>query len=148
MSFTKNSSPGYLANHLARLFAIGLQRRIDHLGITTGQFPALLALFEKDGQTQRELIGQIDVEQATLANTLGRMERDGLIIREDHPTDGRAKVIRLTERARGLRAAAAEAAMAQNKLALSGLSEAERQTFVELMQRVIDTMKENQAEGE
>lgn len=141
MAFKKNLSPGYLANHMARLFAIGLQRRIDELGITTGQFPALLALYEQDGQTQRELVAQIDVEQATLANTLARMERDGLIVREDHPSDGRAKIIRLTDKARSLRTAATQAAMAQNQLALSGLSEAERQTFIDLMQRVIGAMK-------
>ena len=141
MAFRKNFSPGYLANHMARLFAAGLQRRIDALGITTGQFPTLLTLFEKDGQTQRELVAQIDVEQATLANTLARMERDGLIVREDHPSDGRAKIIRLTDKARGLREAATRAAMAQNQLALSGLSEAERKTFINLMQRVIDAMK-------
>jgi DNA-binding MarR family transcriptional regulator len=86
-------------------------------------------------------VAQIDVEQATLANTLARMERDGLIVREDHPSDGRAKIIRLTDKARGLREAATRAAMAQNQLALSGLSEAERKTFINLMQRVIDAMK-------
>ena len=99
-------------------------------------------MFEKDGQTQRELVQQIDVEQATLANTLARMERDGLIVREDHPNDGRAKIIRLTDKARKLRAAATKAAMAQNQLALSDLSEAERQTFIQLMQRVIRAMQD------
>ncbi len=82
MAFEKNSSAGYLANHMARLFAAGLQRRIKPLGLATGQFPALVALWQKEGQTQKDLVAALDIEQATLANTLSRMERDGLVIRK------------------------------------------------------------------
>ena len=87
MNFDRMSSAGYLVNYMARLFAEGLRKRIAPLGIVPGQFPALLALWERDGLTQKELLAQVAIEQAALANTLARMKRDGLIIRKEHPAD-------------------------------------------------------------
>lgn len=141
MAFEKNSSAGYLANHMARLFAAGLLRRIKPLGLATGQFPALLALWQKEGQTQKDLVGLLDIEQATLANTLSRMERDGLILRKPCEEDGRVQRIHLTEHARGLKDEAVAAAMAQNAVALSGFSEEETAQFLDFMRRAITAMQ-------
>ena len=141
MTFDKENSAGYLANHMARLFARGLQDRIAPLGIVTGQFPILLELWEQDGITQRELLAKLDIEQATLANTLTRMERDGLIKRTKHPSDARARQIWLTTEARSVRDAAYTAARAQNERALSGLSSDERIQFLDYMRRVVDAMR-------
>lgn len=144
MTFKKSKSAGYLANHLARLFAQGLAARIKPLGIVPGQFPALLALWEEDGLTQKELIARLDLEQATIANTLSRMERDGLIRRTPHPSDARAQQIWLTPASRAIRQAAQDAAMSQNNLALSDLSPAEQKQFIDLMDRVITAMQSDQ----
>ena len=141
MTFDKENSAGFLVNHMARLFAKGLQDRIAPLGIVTGQFPILLELWEKDGVTQRELLEKLDIEQATLANTLTRMERDGLVRRTKHPSDARAQQIWLTERALEIRNNACKAASEQNALALSKLSEKECRQFLKLVHRVIGAMR-------
>lgn len=140
MAFEKSKSAGYLANHMARLFAQGLAERIKPLGIVPGQFPVLLELWGQDGLTQMELVRRVDIEQATMANTLARMERDGLIHRKRHPLDGRSQQIWLTPKAWALRDAATSAAQAQNRLALARLSSSEQKQFVVLTQRIIDAM--------
>lgn len=142
MTFLKDHSAGYLANQLARLFAEGLQERIQALGITTGQFPALLALWEKDGLTQAELVRATDVEQATMAATLKRMERDGLVRRKPHPDDSRAQQVFLTERAKQIRQLAYTAANEQNGAALADFSPGEVEQFLHLMRKAITTMRE------
>ena len=76
MTFQKERSAGFLANHMARLFANGLQQRIRPLGLAPAQFMTLLALWDEDGLTQRELVQRLNVEQATMANTLIRMPAD------------------------------------------------------------------------
>ena len=144
MTFEKNVSAGYLANHLARLFAAGLHRRIKPLGLAPGQFAALLTLWEKEGRTQKELVQLLDIEQATLANTLARMERDGLIHRRASEEDGRVQEIFLTDRARSLETAAKNAALATNSDALDGFSEAEKNQFLALMRRAIAGLQKNQ----
>ena len=141
MAFDKTRSAGFLANHMARLFAKGLQQNIKPLGLAPAQFMTLLALWEKDGLTQRELVERLDVEQATMANTLTRMERDGLIERRAHPQDGRSQSIHLTRKAVDLRKPATDAASAVNGVALGDLSEEERLVFLDLTRRVIDALK-------
>lgn len=143
MSFEKEKSAGYLINHMARLFAKELQQRIQPLGIVTGQFPILLELWEKDGITQRELLEKLDIEQATLANTLIRMERDGLVKRTKHPMDARAQQIWLTKKASNIKEDAYQAAWQINTEALSDLDEQDRVRFLDLMQRVISKMKQD-----
>lgn len=141
MTFEKQKSAGFQVNHMARLFARGLQRRITPLGITIGQFPILLELWENDGITQKALVEKLDLEQATLAATLTRMERDGLIRRTRHPGDARSQQIWLTDRARALRDGAYRAANDQNAYALAPLTEAERARFMELAERIIAGMR-------
>lgn len=141
MEFDKSKSAGYLANHMARLFAGGLQKRIAPLGLVPAQYMVLLQLWDGGTLTQRDLTELLDVEQATMANTLSRMERDGLITRQPSPTDKRAKVIVLTQRAHDLREKAQGMGHAQNATALSGLSKTEQDQLISLMRRVIDTMQ-------
>lgn len=96
----KTESAGYLMNHIARQFAILLGEGLKPLGIAPAQFPILLELWQKDGLSQQELVERADLKQATIANTLARMERDGLITREPNPDDARSRLIMLTQQAR------------------------------------------------
>jgi len=137
MDFKKAESAGYLANHMARLFANALHERIRPLGLAPAQFMTLLELWEEDGLTQKDLVRRLDIEQATMANTLKRMERDGLIHRQENPTDRRAQLIRLTDKARSLQDDATAAANEVNGIALSGLSAEERRELIRMMARVI-----------
>ncbi|WP_171180025.1 MarR family winged helix-turn-helix transcriptional regulator [Ruegeria sp. HKCCD8929] len=141
MSDFQENSAGYLANHMARLFAAGLQKRIQPLGVAPAQFMVLLELWTRDGRTQADLVGALDVEQATMANTLNRMQRDGLIERRASDTDRRSRLVFLTDRARGLEAEAKAAARAQNAQALAGIDEADRARFLALMRRAIANMQ-------
>ena len=140
-AFRKTHSPGYLANHMARLFAQRLHERIRPLGLAPAQFVALLELWEGDGLTQRELVERLDVEQATMANTLNRMERDGLIERRAHKTDARARTVHLTDRAKALRAPAQAAAREVNAMAMADVPDDDRARFVAIMQSAIRSMK-------
>lgn len=137
MALWKNESLGYLVNHMARLLERGLSRRIKPLGLTTGTFPALLELWEQDGLTQKQLVERLDIEQPTLANTLARMERDGLILRKQDPDDLRSRRIWLTEYAISLREPALAEARAENASALAALTDDEQALFLALCHTVI-----------
>ena len=101
----------------------------------------MLALWERDGVTQKELVARLDIEQATIANTLTRMERDGLIRRTRHPTDARAQQIWLTSRSRDIRDRAYAAANEVNGIALANLNESERAALIDYMTRIIAAMQ-------
>jgi DNA-binding MarR family transcriptional regulator len=121
--------------------AQALRARIAPLGVVPGQFAQLLALFEQDGLTQAELCERVRIEQPTMANTLARMERDGLVQRVPDPADGRRASVLLTERARRLEGALVGAARDVNVAATRGMTEDELATFMVLMARIIDNLE-------
>src|SRR5438094_4895144 len=104
MAIRRLDSLGYQIAHLNRLYDRRLQDALQGLGVAPGQFAPLVMLFEQDGLTQAELCRRINVEQPTMANTLDRMERDGLIKRKPDPVDKRCATVHLTPRADGMRA--------------------------------------------
>ncbi len=104
-----------------------------------GQFPALLALYERDEQTQRELCEVASVDQSTMAKTLARMRRDGLVREEPDPDDGRRTRYHLTPRARALEAELAAAGHEVIALATRGIPAARLAAF----DQVLDDMASN-----
>ncbi|GAB6194648.1 MarR family winged helix-turn-helix transcriptional regulator [Desulfocastanea catecholica] len=92
-----NENLCYKLNYLSRLLLSQLNDQIKPYGVTQGQLPVLCCLDEDDGQTQVELCKNVQVEQPTMANTLRRMERDGLIYRENSEHDKRQSRIFITE---------------------------------------------------
>ena len=68
-------------------------------GLSPGDYQVLLALREAAGMRLRssELAATIDWERSRLSHHLGRMERRGLIRRDDCATDSRGAEVSLTE---------------------------------------------------
>lgn len=90
----------YKVNYLGRLLLSQLNDQTKPFGVTQGQLPVLCCLDEKEGQTQAELCKNIQVEQPTMANTLRRMERDGLIYRISSEHDKRQSRVYITDQTR------------------------------------------------
>lgn len=146
-AFPRQESLGYQVNHLARLLAQTLAARIVALGVVPGQFAQLLALFEQDGLTQRELCDRVRIEQPTMAKTLRRMERDGLVRNRPDPDDGRRVRVTLTQHARTLEPELIAAARAVNATATDGLSAAEVAAYLELTARLIYNLEKDELAG-
>lgn len=141
MTFSRNNSVGYLINHLARLFSDSLQKEIKPLGLSTGVFPIMLHLWETDGLTQKELVEQVGIEQATMTNTLNRMERDGLVERKKGTKDARLRLICLTSFGKSLSDPATQIAAKQNFSLLQGLSKAEQRQLIGLMDKLVESIE-------
>jgi DNA-binding MarR family transcriptional regulator len=131
---------GYLVNLIARLLAQSLKVRNGPDGILPGQFPIAVELLSHDGMTQKDLCEAVRIEQATMANTLKRMERDGLIERRRSVEDGRLATVHLTERGLDLARIAVDNAIQLNRVALAGLDHPAqiqlRDTLVSLVERL------------
>jgi DNA-binding MarR family transcriptional regulator len=66
-------------------------------GVTADQFVLLLHLAHGEALTQRELATRMNSDPSTVRAMLVLLERGGLIERESHPSDGRAKTVALSE---------------------------------------------------
>lgn len=141
MTFDRMESAAYLSALLAKGFSKSLASRANALGFLPGQFPVLVELWNEDGITQRELLDRLDIEQATLANTLARMERDGLVERRPHPRDRRATCIYLTDRARAIEEPALAAARDADQELFKGFRRFEKELMLEYIRWAIDNAR-------
>jgi MarR family transcriptional regulator for hemolysin len=132
---------GFWINLASRTIVRVVDARLRPHGFALSQLPVLRALAERGPLSQKELARVARVEQPTMAELLGRMERDGLVQREPNPEDRRASLTSLTRSARARFPKAAEILMASEREATAGLSEQERGTLRELLQRVVKNLE-------
>lgn len=133
--YRRETSAGYLTNWAARLLTRSLERRLQ--GGSAGTMPVFFALIDGGAQTQSELARWAAVEQPTMANTLSRMDRDGLIVREPAPDDKRSAQVRLTPLGLERAKVALSAAIETNEMALGAFKAGERAVFLDLLKRLI-----------
>jgi DNA-binding MarR family transcriptional regulator len=69
-------------------------------GVTTDQFVLLSLLVHEDGVTQQALVRRASSDANTVRAMLVLLEKRGLVSRDDHPTDRRARCVRLTRKGR------------------------------------------------
>jgi DNA-binding MarR family transcriptional regulator len=142
MAIRRLDSLGYQIALLNRLYDRRLQDVLGDLGVAPGQFAPLVMLFEQDGLTQAELCRRINVEQPTMANTLDRMERDGLITRQPDPKDRRRATVHLTERANEMRNAVMDRARQVSGQAVHRFTIAEQEQLFAMLARIAENLKD------
>jgi len=125
----------------SRLIAQTVGAELGRLGLRIAQLPVLLILSANEGLTQTEIARRVGVEQPTMALTLRRMERDGLITRTRDPLDGRRSHINLTPIA-----AAAEPRLTAlrseiEEKALLGFTDEEREALLGYVLRVAENLQ-------
>ncbi|WP_370324125.1 MarR family winged helix-turn-helix transcriptional regulator [Euzebya sp.] len=117
------------------------QQRIDELlrplDLTFARYEILqLLTFSRTGALPLAAIGRrLQVHPTSVTSAIDRLERQGFVAREDHPTDRRAKLARLTEDGRAA-AKAATALLNEQVFAAPGLSAEDTRSLVDLLTRM------------
>jgi MarR family transcriptional regulator, transcriptional regulator for hemolysin len=128
---------GFLVHDVARLFARRFnQRSVQVLGLTRAQCRVLGYLARNEGINQAGLAELLEIKPMTLVRQIDRMEQDGWIERRPDPADRRARRLVLTAKARPILAGIRELSSEVRNEAFTGLSEADGQTLIDLLQRV------------
>ncbi len=106
------------------------------LGVTADQFVLLATLAKGHALTQRELAARMPSDPSTVRAMLVLLEERGLVARDTHPTDGRARTVALT--ASGLRKyrQVFKSGEAIRDQMVSSLSTAEMKLLAKLLRRV------------
>lgn len=95
-----NESPGYLLGQVTLLWQRKHKKILDPLNLTQTQFVLLTALGwlsrENDNVTQIDIANQGNADRMMVSKVLRTLEEKKFISRQEHPTDTRAKVIKLT----------------------------------------------------
>jgi DNA-binding MarR family transcriptional regulator len=128
---------GYLAMQ-AQLQAT-LHRRLQaDAGLSLADFDVLVALSDRDEPVRAgELAGLLQWEKSRLSHHLARMERRGLVAREDCPDDARGAFVVLTDAGRRAQVAAAPAHVAAvRELVFDGLAPEQVEALISVSDEV------------
>ena len=132
---------GFLLNDVARLMRTAYDRRIRKLGLTRAQWWVLTHLYRSNGVTQTELAETLEIEKPTLGRLLDRLEAKGWVRREHDASDRRVWRVHLTDEVepalRTMRAIAKDL----RRDALTGISAAERERFVDTLLAIKENLR-------
>ena len=111
-------------------------RSIESSEVCLSDFAVMEMLLHKGPQPVNEIGRRVELTSGAITTAVDRLESRGLVTREAHPSDRRARIVRLTatgqEQAAKIFAGHREAM----DLAASGLSKTERVTLIELLKKL------------
>jgi DNA-binding MarR family transcriptional regulator len=99
---TDISSISWLLADASRLIRKLADRRLGTIGVTRAQWQALANLRRMGPMTQAALAEMMEVETATVARLIDRLEAAGLIERRAEAQDRRVKLVTMTDKAAAL----------------------------------------------
>ena len=116
------------------------RQRIGHLGVTPDQYSILRWLSEGDarGLTQQTITDLMASDPNTITSTLQRMEKSGLITRNAHESDKRARRVRVEPEGRRVFAEAFDLAKHLQAEVLGTLPESRRERFLKDLELLAD----------
>ena len=120
-------------------------------GLSGAEYAVLVSLSETQSERLRPvgLMEILDWEQSRVSHQLTRMERRGLIARQECPSDGRGAFVVLTDAGREALASAAPGHVAMvRRLIFDQLTEEEIQQFGDICAKVLRAVDETQSAGD
>ena len=106
-------------------------------GLTFARYEALVLLtFSRNGSLPLGKMGErLQVHATSVTSIVDRLERAGLVVRRQHPEDGRAVLAEITESGRAVVEAATKD-LVEARFALTSLSEEQLATLSDLLRPV------------
>ncbi len=127
---------GFLVKDVSRLFGRNFERHAAGLGLTIEQCRVLAHLARNEGVSQARLAVLTDTDPMTLGRVVCRMEEAGLVERRPDPHDGRVYSLYLRHAATPLLERIWHFSDMTREEAFAGMSAAEKNQLLRLMQRV------------
>ncbi len=118
---------GFLVHDISRMLRKRFDRRARDIGLTKSQWIVLAHLARHEGIHQGGLADILELEPATLARHLDRLEDTGWIERRPDPSDRRAWRLHLTGKATPVLEKMGDLVEITTREALAGLSREERE---------------------
>src|SRR5437879_5291296 len=111
-------------------------RSIEGSEVGLSDFAVLEMLLHKGPQPVNEIGRRVELTSGAITTAVDRLESRGLVTREPHPTDRRARIVRLTAAGEKQAAEIFAGHKAAMDLAARGLSKTERATLIELLKKL------------
>ena len=116
------------------------EEALSQLGLHASQELFLFVLWQEEGLSQSELAARLRVELPTVTKAVQRMERAGLLIRQDDEKDTRVSRVYLTEKGRAVYAPALKLWHDLEARMLQGMTEIEQALLRRLLQQMVSNL--------
>src|SRR5438309_3910297 len=111
-------------------------RSIESSEVGLSDFAVMEMLLHKGPQPVNEVGRRIELTSGAITTAVDRLESRGLVTREAHPSDRRARIVRLTAAGKENAARVFAGHKAAMESAASGRSKTERATLIELLKKL------------
>src|SRR6266568_1046443 len=111
-------------------------RSIESSEVCLSDFAVMEMLLHKGPQPVNEIGRRIELTSGAITTAVDRLESRGLVTREAHESDRRARIVRLTARGEEEAAKVFAGHKTAMDLAASGLSKTERATLIQLLKKL------------
>ena len=154
MATTRRPTPGFLVWRLSLKWQAAVDRTVAPHGLTHAQYSLLASLrsmtYAGATPTQRELADQTGLDEIFVSKLVRTLEGNGLITRDPHPTDARARQLALTDTGvERIDAAVADVHVLLDQLTqpLGGLHSRDTNALVDTLQVLLAVPAANQEEA-
>jgi len=112
------------------------RRSIESSQVGLSDFAIMEMLLHKGPQPVNEIGRRVELTSGAITTAVDRLESGGLVTREAHSSDRRARIVRLTAAGEEEAANLFAGHKAAMDLAANGLSKTERATLIELLKKL------------
>ena len=126
--------------HLGNAVTYYRNLKMEHIGLTSVQSDALIAALRNPGITAARLKEQLQLSQSTVAGILSRLEGKGLIEKKADQEDARKAILTPTDQGLALEMPLKEIALETQQSLVEGMSEAEQEEFIRLLDIALENM--------
>jgi DNA-binding MarR family transcriptional regulator len=131
---------GYVLKRAQHALRIGMDNKLEPLGITTPQYNVLAAIEHEPGISNADLARGSFITAQSMVGIVANLERMGLIQRHDHPQHGRVRRTELTSKGRNALEKAHKLLSGVEEAMTLGFSSREREELGKLLSRCTDNL--------
>lgn len=146
-SLDPNANVGFLIHDVSRMMRAWFDERAQALGLTRAQWRVLVHLAGREGLNQSALSEILEIDTVSLGRHIDRLERDGWLERRRDPADRRAWRLFLTGASRPTLDKMEALATDTVAVAMHGLSNEERERFMETLARIKANLSDGATAG-
>lgn len=143
MNFYEEDSLYYIYHEVDKLKFKRIQKLLSEIGLYAGQPHLLFALYEKDGQSQKELATKLNVRASTITMMSKRMEKMEFLIRKQDENDQRISRVYITEKGKEICGKLKGFAKVIDEECFKNFTSEERIIFRRLLIQVRDNLRED-----
>ncbi len=133
----------YILTQAAVAYRNNLEKSLNTIGLHSGQIFVLISLWQNDGQSQIDLVKNLDVSAPTVNKMVKSLANAGFVECRKCQSDGRLMRVFLTDKGIACQDSVAERWVQVESFSYSNLTETEKLMLLQLFGKLRTNLKQN-----